>query len=137
MGSAKSDNPHQRTRRDHATETAEDYVEAIATIQAERDVCRLCDLARRFAVSHVTAHRIVSRLQNAGLVKTLPYRPIQLSAKGRRLAESSRKRHELVYQFLIAIGVAHDVAEKDTEGIEHHVSPETLLQFERVMQRLK
>ena len=47
----KNDNPHQRTRRDHATETAEDYVEAIAEILSESGVCRANDLARRFTES--------------------------------------------------------------------------------------
>ena len=132
----KSENPHQRTRKDHATETAEDYVEAIAEILAEQDVCRSSDLARRFAVSHVTVHRIVSRLQDDGLLTTEPYQPIRLTAKGRRMAKRSRERHELVYRFLLAIGVDPETAAKDTEGIEHHVSPKTLEQFKRIIERL-
>ena len=73
MAPRNSDNPHQRTRNDHATETAEDYVEAIDDILTERGICRSSDLAQRFAVSHVTVHRIVSRLQEDGLVMTEPY----------------------------------------------------------------
>ena len=53
--SAHKSTPHQRTRRDHSTETAEDYVEAVAEIIAERVSCRLVDLAEYFGVSHVTA----------------------------------------------------------------------------------
>jgi DtxR family manganese transport transcriptional regulator len=54
--------PHRRTRRDHSLETAEDYVEAVAETVAAHGVCRVVDLARTFAVSHVTVSRIISRL---------------------------------------------------------------------------
>ena len=118
--------PHRRTRRDHATETAEDYVEAVNDILAERETCRVVDLARHFGVSHVTVTRIIARLQDEGLVQTEAYRPIDLTAKGKRLAKRSRARHEIVYQFLLAIGVDPETAATDAEGIEHHVSPATL-----------
>ena len=121
-----SADPHRRTRRDHETETAEDYVEAVAEISAASGVCRVVDLARRFGVSHVTVSRIITRLQEEDLVRTERYRPIELTAKGRRLAKKSRQRHEIVFQFLLAIGVDAKTAAIDAEGIEHHVSPQTL-----------
>ena len=52
------------------------------------------------------------------------------------MAKRSRERHELVYRFLPAIGVDPETAAKDTEGIEHHVSPKALEQFERIIERL-
>jgi DtxR family manganese transport transcriptional regulator len=127
---------HRRTRRDHASETAEDYVEAVADLIDELGSCRVVDLARRFAVSHVTVTRIVARLQDAGLLETEPYRPIFLTALGKRLAAKSRRRHEIVYQFLLAIGVEQATAAIDAEGIEHHVSPETLRRFEKLTEQL-
>jgi DtxR family manganese transport transcriptional regulator len=129
--------PHRRTRQDHAAETAEDYVEAVAELISETGQCRLMDLARRFGVSHVTANRIVSRLATAGLLETEPYRPIGLTAKGRRLAARCRERHELVYAFLRAIGVDASTAAIDTEGIEHHVSPATLARFAAITHQLQ
>ena len=121
--------PHRRTRRDHANETAEDYVEAVAAIRAEKGLCRVVDLARHFGVSHVTVTRIVSRLVDEGLISTEAYRPIELTSKGSRLAKRSRQRHETVFQFLLAIGVDPENAAADAEGIEHHVSPATLEKF--------
>lgn len=128
--------PHRRTRRDHATETAEDYVEAIAEILDERETCRVTDLAKRFAVSHVTVNRIVGRLKNEGLLDTQPYQPITLTAAGKRLAAKCRQRHETVYQFLLAIGIDKSTAAIDAEGIEHHVSPKTLRRFAELTQEL-
>ncbi|WP_437229435.1 manganese-binding transcriptional regulator MntR [Planctomicrobium sp. SH661] len=123
---------HRRTRKDHSTETAEDYVEAVAEIHEQQGSCRVVDLAGRFDVSHVTVTRIVSRLKKEGFVDTEPYRPIQLTEKGAKLAEASQKRHEVVYQFLLAIGVPERTAAIDAEGIEHHVSPETLECFRMI-----
>ncbi|NOY42905.1 MAG: manganese-binding transcriptional regulator MntR [Planctomycetes bacterium] len=124
--------PHQRTRCDHATETAEDYVEAVADILESQKRCRVTDLAKRFAVSHVTVHRIVKRLQDEGLVVTEPYQPIKMTPKGKRLAAKCRDRHMIVYRFLLAIGVDEATAAIDAEGIEHHVSSTTLERFREI-----
>ncbi|MEM8758052.1 MAG: manganese-binding transcriptional regulator MntR [Planctomycetota bacterium] len=124
--------PHERTRRDHASETAEDYVEAIAELGGEAGACRVIDLAERFGVTHVTVIKTIQRLEREGLVATEPYKPVRLTTPGRRLAEACRDRHETVYRFLVAIGVPHAIADADAEGIEHHVSPETLEHFRRI-----
>lgn len=126
MTSKPTKNQHSRVRSDHATEVAEDYVEAIAEITSSAGACRAVDLATLFAVSHVTVNRTVGRLVRDGYATTEPYRPIELTAKGKRLARQSRERHEVVLQFLIAIGVSETTAVTDSEGIEHHVSNETL-----------
>jgi DtxR family transcriptional regulator, manganese transport regulator len=130
-------NRHRRTRKDHASEMAEDYVEAIAELIEETGRCRVVDLAERFAVSHVTVTRTVSRLQRDGLVETEPYGPISLTGRGAQLARESHERHVLVLAFLKAIGVSDSCAAVDTEGIEHHVSPETLQCMQRVTERLR
>lgn len=126
---------HERTRRDHAMETAEDYVEAVADLIDAQGECRVRDLASRFGVSHVTVIRVVKRLEREGLVVTEPYRPMELTAAGRRLATACRERHDIVYRFLLAIGVDERVAAIDSEGIEHHVSRETLARFREIADR--
>lgn len=119
-------NQHSRVRSDHRTELAEDYVEAIHDIIEAQGTCRAVDLARQFQVSHVTVNRTIGRLERDGYVTTAPYAPIELTKEGQRLANASRRRHAVVNQFLLAIGVSATTAAVDSEGIEHHVSPETL-----------
>ncbi|MBP7827598.1 MAG: manganese-binding transcriptional regulator MntR [Verrucomicrobia bacterium] len=118
-----------QTRRDHANEIAEDYVEAIADLVAETGEARVVDLAKRLGVTHVTVNRTIARLQRAGYVKSQPYRAIFLTETGRDLASVCKQRHEIVLAFLRSLGVSQRVAEMDAEGIEHHVSPETLAAF--------
>lgn len=124
---------HKRTRDDHASEVAEDYVEAIADAIAVNGVCRSMDLVKQFAVTHATVNNTIARLQRDGLVSTEPYQPIELTTAGKRLATASRKRHETVRLFLEAIGVSPQTAEIDSEGIEHHVSKETLRAMQRIL----
>lgn len=117
---------HAQVRRAHATETADDYVEAIATICQEKEICRAVDLAKQFGVSHVTVNRTLGRLKLQGLVSAEPYGPVQLTVQGQKIARQAQERHDIVYRFLLALGVREPHASIDAEGIEHHVSPETL-----------
>lgn len=123
----------RQVRQAHASELAEDYVEAIAALLATHGEARLVDLARALGVTHVTVHRALARLSKSGLVTTQPYRSIFLTDAGRDLAAHCRKRHELVVAFLVSLGVSEAAALRDAEGIEHHVSPETLRAFERAV----
>jgi DtxR family manganese transport transcriptional regulator len=125
---------HARTRAAHAAETAEDYVEAIAATIAARGACRVMDLTERFGVTHVTVVKILNRLQREGLVQTEARGPVQLTADGARLAQRSKERHKVVYDFLRTIGVSEEVAGVDAEGIEHHVSGETLERFRQIVE---
>ena len=106
-------------------------MEVIADLTATTGEARAVDLARRLGVSHVTVIRTVARLQRDGYVSTQPYRAIFLTARGAQLAEDSRRRHEIVLEFLKSLGIPEHAAQNDAEGIEHHVSPETLATFQR------
>jgi DtxR family manganese transport transcriptional regulator len=119
------------TRRKHSLETAEDYVETIAELTETVGEARAVDMARRLGVSHVTVIRTVARLQRDGYTATQPYRAIFLTEKGARLAKASRERHELVVEFLRSLGIPEATVQEDAEGIEHHVSAETLQAFKR------
>jgi DtxR family manganese transport transcriptional regulator len=121
------------TREQPAQERAQDYVEAIADLIQLRGEARAVDLARSLGVTHVTVISTVERLMRDGLVTTEPYRSIFLTKKGKLLAAQVKKRHETVIAFLEALGISRSVARADAEGIEHHVSEETLAAFERFL----
>ncbi len=125
----------QQTRREHASETAEDYVEAIADLSASQGEARVVDLARRLGVTHVTVNRTLARLQREGYVTVQPYRAIFLTEAGRKLAAECQHRHGIVVAFLRSLGIPEKNAEIDAEGIEHHVSPATLAAFAKHLGR--
>ena len=121
----------EQVRNDRNSETAEDYTEMIADLIRNAGEARAVDLAKHFGVTGPTVNSIIRRLVRDGLVVSKPYRSIFLTDKGQILADYCKKRHEIVYNFLIKIGVNSDIAKNDAEGIEHHVSAETLSVFEK------
>jgi DtxR family manganese transport transcriptional regulator len=133
--SGATSNKFERIRRDHATERAQDYLELIDDLITSQGEARAVDIASRLSVSHVTVTKAVARLQQAGLVTSAPYRSIFLTEEGKRIADEARVRHQLVVDFLEAIGVPGDDAETDAEGIEHHISPATLAAMRRFLNR--
>lgn len=126
-------NHHRQTRAALQTAVAEDYVELIADLIDTTGEARAADIARRLGVTHASVAKMVNRLRDGGLVTTQPYRAIFLTDEGRRIAAASKRRHEIVVAFLLAIGVGEEAARADAEGLEHHVSAETLAAFERVV----
>ncbi len=115
----------------HETELIEDYVELIGDLLEHGGEARATDIAARMGVSQATVAKMVRRLNELGYVTNEPYRSLFLTEQGRRMAAWSRKRHAVVLQFLRALGVDDATARIDAEGMEHHVSEETL----KVMQQ--
>ena len=122
-----------QVRNARNTEIAEDYTEMIADLIRETGEARAVDLAKHFGVTGPTVNSIIRRLVREGLVESKPYRSIFLTQAGTQLAKDSRDKHRVVRDFLIAIGVDIDVAEQDAEGVEHHVSEETLSKFKEFL----
>ena len=116
----------RRIRADHQSELAEDYVELIADLIDERGEARGTDIAMRLGVANATVVKTLKRLQDGGLVTQEPYRSIFLTPDGWKMADDGRRKHKIVESFLLALGVSEETARIDSEGIEHHVSEETL-----------
>jgi DtxR family transcriptional regulator, manganese transport regulator len=116
----------KRTRADHSSELMQDYVELIAELIDEVGEARGSDVAMRLGVANATVVKMLKRLAEQGLVTQEPYRAIFLTGEGWKMAEDGKRRHKIVEQFLLALGLSEKTARIDSEGIEHHVSEETL-----------
>ena len=113
-------------RKQHSLESAEDYTELIHELIEKNGEARTGVIARELGISHVTALRTIKRLQEQGYVTTARQKPVELTAKGKKLALYSKEKHEILLEFLVKLGVPKKVADIDVEGIEHHVSKITL-----------
>jgi len=120
----------QAVRDAHRAEIVEDYVELIAELIATTGEARPVDIAARMGVTQPTVAKNLARLKREGYVTRERYRSVFLTEAGRTLAEACRRRHRIVHDFLIALGLDPETAEQDAEGIEHHVSEKTLALFE-------
>jgi DtxR family transcriptional regulator, manganese transport regulator len=121
----------RQTRQARKLELFEDYVELIDDLIAAQGEARQVDIAQRLGVAQPTVAKMLKRLSEEGLAVQQPYRGVVLTDSGQQLAAETRGRHRIVEAFLIALGVSPETARKDAEGIEHHVSTETLAAFKR------
>lgn len=119
----------RQTRLARRGELVEDYVELIDDLIRERGEARQVEVAARLGVAQPTVARMLKKLADEGLVTREAYRGVFLTEKGREIAEAVRIRHAVVEEFLLALGVDAEIARRDAEGIEHHVSDETLEAF--------
>lgn len=125
----------RRAREARRLELVEDYVELIADLIRDGGEARQVDIAARLGVAQPTVAKMLRRLADDGLVSRRRYRGVFLTEAGKALAEQSRARHRTVEAFLLELGVSAETACRDAEGIEHHVSDETLQAFERFAAR--
>lgn len=121
----------RQTREARRLELVEDYVELIADLIDDGGEARQIDIAHRLGVAQPTVAKMLKRLASDGFISQRPYRGVFLTEAGRRLAETSRGRHQVVEAFLRDIGISPETARIDAEGIEHHVSEETLEAFRK------
>jgi DtxR family manganese transport transcriptional regulator len=119
----------QGVRDARRNELAEDYVELIAELIHEHGEARPVDIAARLGVRAPTVTKTLDRLAREGLIIRAKYRSVFLTDEGRALAGVCRRRHEIVLRFLLSLGLDPETAERDAEGIEHHVSAQTLALF--------
>jgi len=125
----------RQVREAHRRELIDDYVELISDLIREVGEARQVDMAARLGVSQPTVAKMLKRLATMGLIEMTPWRGVFLTAEGEKLAQESRERHQIVENFLLVLGVSPEIARRDAEGMEHHVSEETLDAFRLFTQK--
>ncbi|WP_122398889.1 manganese-binding transcriptional regulator MntR [Salmonella enterica] len=119
----------RQVREAHRRELIDDYVELISDLIIEVGEARQVDMAARLGVSQPTVAKMLKRLASLGFIQMIPWRGGFLTPEGEKLAQESRERHQIVENFLLVLGVSPEIARRDAEGMEHHVSQETLDAF--------
>lgn len=125
----------RQAREARRLELVEDYLELISDLIAASGEARQVEIAARLGVAQPTVAKMLRRLADDGLVSQKPYRGVFLTEAGQAMADHARARHHLVESFLRALGIDAATARRDAEGIEHHVSAETLAAFQAFVAR--
>lgn len=112
----------------HATpsQSAEDYLERIDELIEEKGYARVVDIASSLKVKQASVTSMVQKLGEAGYLKYEKYRGLILTDKGRKVARKIRNRHETLSRFFSLFGLDAESQRQDIEGIEHHLSPDTV-----------
>ncbi|MBE9505926.1 MAG: metal-dependent transcriptional regulator [Chloroflexi bacterium] len=114
-----------RTPVRHRSPSMEDYLEAIGTLEDEHGVVRVTQLSDALNVSKPSVTAAVGRLAQEGLVLHEKYGSVELTPRGKAVADDVWKRHETLWIFLTEIlGVSEETAEGDACKLEHHLSPD-------------
>jgi len=114
------------------TAAVEDYLERILELINTKGYARVVDIAERLNISQASVTNMVQRLDAEGLLKYEKYRGLILTTAGESLAKNITRRHESLTEFFNLMGLDEKTVYRDVEGMEHHVSPETLNAIRRL-----
>lgn len=119
------------------TTRMEDYLEVIYELIQHKGYATTVDISSYLNVSSPSVTKMLQRLSESGHVNYEKYRGITLTDSGMAVAKSIHDRHGVLAEFLMMIGVDEDTANRDAEGIEHHLHPETLKKLEEFVKLAK
>ncbi|HET9375838.1 MAG TPA: transcriptional regulator MntR [Chthoniobacterales bacterium] len=115
----------------------EDYLERILDLINTKGYARVADIAQGLKISQASVTNMVQRLDAEGLLKYEKYRGLVLTTAGETLARNIMRRHQLLTDFLRMLEIEEEVVYHDVEGMEHHISPQTLNAIEALMEALR
>jgi Mn-dependent DtxR family transcriptional regulator len=115
----------------------EDYLEQILDLINTKGYARVADIAQGLKISQASVTNMVQRLDAEGLLKYEKYRGLVLTTAGETLARNIMRRHQLLTDFLRMLEIEEEVVYHDVEGMEHHISPQTINAIEALMEALR
>lgn len=115
----------------------EDYLEVISELVELKGYATTLDISRYMNVSAPSVTKMLKRLDENGYLKYEKYHGINLTQKGNSVADAVRQKHGILLEFFEILGIEHDTANQDAEGIEHHLNPKTIKQLRKFIAYLK
>ena len=119
------------------TTRMEDYLEVIYELITRKGYATTVDISDYLNVSSPSVTKMIQRLNESGHINYEKYRGISLTESGMAVAKNIHDRHGLLATFLKMIGVDEEIANRDAEGIEHHLHPETLKKLDEFIRLVK
>ncbi len=105
---------------------SEEYLEGIYDIVLEKGYARVKDVSEALGVGFSAVSEMFHKLGEEGYVNYEKYGGVTLTTKGEAIAEALSKKHEVLREFFIILGIDERVADEDACEIEHVVTPETM-----------
>lgn len=115
------------------SESTEDHLERIQELVEQKGYARVADIAATLGLSRSTVSNMVRRLARRGYVNYERYRGFSLTPEGRAVANHIRVRHQTLTDLLQLLGLSPETVAQEVEVIEHHLRPETLRVFSRLV----
>jgi len=106
--------------------TIEDYVELVYDLQKNKKIVHTNDIAFALDINPASVTEIFQKLNEEGYINYEKYTGARLTKKGRALAINTKKKHNIITEFLVVLGVDKKTAEIDACEMEHIIHPSTL-----------
>ena len=127
---------HESIREGSSTRM-EDYLEVISELVELKGYATTLDISRYLSVSAPSVTKMLQRLDDGGYLEYEKYRGINLTQKGKQIAGTIRQKHGILLEFFEILGIGSDTANRDAEGLEHHINPKTIKQLRKFITFLK
>lgn len=119
------------------TPSMEDHIEQIYMLIEQKGYARVSDIAESLSILPSSVTKMVQKLDKDGYLIYERYRGLTLTPKGLKLGKRLVQRHDLLEQFLRLIGVQEDNIYEDVEGIEHHLSRNSIDRIADLVQAME
>ncbi len=117
-----------------ATPSMEDYLERIYQLIDEKGYARVSDIAEGLEVHPSSVTKMIQKLDKDNYVVYERYRGLILTSKGKKMGKRLLDRHHMLEELLALIGVPEETIYKDVEGIEHHLSWDSITCMEALVE---
>lgn len=125
------------TTRIGSSSRMEDYLEVISELVELKGYATTLDISRYMNVSAPSVTKMLQRLDESRYLEYEKYHGINLTVKGNQIADGIRQKHGILLEFFEILGIGHETANQDVEGIEHYLNPKTIRQLRKFITFLK
>ena len=126
-----------KTRKVSSTTREEDYLEVIAELVELKGYATTLDISRYMNVSPPSVTKMLQKLDEKKYIEYEKYHGINLTTNGKQVADSIRRKHSILLEFFEILNIGQEIANQDTEGLEHHLNPKTIRQLRNYITFLK
>ena len=114
------------------TDAMQDYLKEIHKLRMEGARATTSAIAERVGVRPPSVTAMLKRLTAAGLAEHTPYRGVELTPSGERVALEVIRHHRLLEQYLTqALGLSLDEVHSEADRLEHALSEELEARIDR------
>ena len=95
------------------------------------------DISRFMNVSPPSVTKMLQKLDEKKYLEYEKYHGINLTNRGKQVADTIRRKHSTLLEFFEILNIGKEIANQDTEGLEHHLNPKTIRQLRKYITFLK
>jgi len=126
-----------KTKKTSSTISEEDYLEVIAELVELKGYATTLDISRFMNVSPPSVTKMLQKFDEKKYLEYEKYHGINLTDIGRQVADTIRRKHSTLLEFFEILNIGKEIANQDTEGLEHHLNDKTIRRLRKFITFLK